>query len=909
MLAVTTDPHAKYPSGDDWFSPAEAYPEYRHGHLSAQPNHAYEMLRRTLSEAGLDAGRFGSRDWNPLGQWVKPGQRVFVLCNFVYHRRPVETEADFFAKCIHGSVLRAIVDYLLIAVGPTGRVAFGNSPLQGADWNAVLRDTGAARALAFWRRRGQPVRAVDLRHYVVDRTPLGYIRQVERRGQDGQGAVEVDLGDDSLLGRLGGEGAKFRVMDYDSRRTEAFHAGRTHKYVINREIMDADVVLSLSKLKTHEKVGMTCGLKGFVGTVAHKDCLAHHRMGSTKSGGDEYPAALGFLEPLSQFQDWLFRRDAGASGQRVLETADRTARRLLVRAGLRMAGAWSGNDTAWRMTLDLAHVVRFADAAGKLHREPQRVHLSLIDGIIGGEKDGPLAPSPVDAGILLFGDDVALTDRLACRAMGLDPQRIPLIREAISDPDALRPQTVVVNGSLRLETELEPAGGRPFEPAPGWREHLADRATPVARARARRYAAEIRARAVAYSPYLNEKGRAKEQLKLLNAAWSRTCAETPRWREAVERGELPAQFGSLDAFTRAVPVMDKDTIRASPSSFASDAKPGELVRMTGGSTSEPIQLPAWQSEYAEARADQWWGRSWWGVHPDQRLFLLWGHAHLLGTGLSGKVKALKRTASDRVLGYHRQSAYDLQPAALRAAAERLQAFGPDYVIGYSVALDRFARELEGSSGLRQVGVRAVFATAEAFPASDSRERLERLFGCPVTMEYGCVETGPMAYEWPSGGYRVFWRSFLLEAIKGATGRHRLYVTSLRPRAFPLVRYDLGDEVELGLSAPDHVIGLDAFERIIGRCNDRVTLADGAEIHSEVFSHAVRPVAEIKAFQVIAGQAGLRLRVTGDVPAAREAEILGRLAKVHPELGRLTIERADELQRTIAGKTPMVLHER
>ena len=65
--------------------------------------------------------------------------------------------------------------------------------------------------------------------------------------------------------------------------------------MIHRDVLEADVVIHLSKLKTHEKVGITCGLKGFVGSVGHKDCLAHHRFGPPGRGGDEYPDSQAFL--------------------------------------------------------------------------------------------------------------------------------------------------------------------------------------------------------------------------------------------------------------------------------------------------------------------------------------------------------------------------------------------------------------------------------------------------------------------------------------------------------------------------------------------------------------------------------------------------------------------------------------
>ena len=470
---------AGYPAPDWSFSPSEAYPEYALGRLASRPNPVYAAVRRLFADGGLDKGRLGSAEWNPLRELVPEGSRVFVLCNFVYHRRIQETVRHLQAKCIHGSVLRALIDYVLLAAGPRGRVSFGNSALQSCRFDRVLADTESDRVETFYREQGLPVRARDLRLFVVSRDALGRITDVDHR--DDRDGVEFDLGRESLLAPMSADGNPvFRISDYDPGRIQAFHEGGRHRYVIHRDVLDADVVISLSKLKTHEKVGITCGLKGLVGTVGHKDCLAHHRFGIPARGGDEYPDSQAFLQPVSRFFDWVNARGAGAPLQGLVQIADRTLRRIWRRSGLIGPGAWHGNDTAWRMSLDLARIAWYGTAAGRLESRPQRRHLSLIDGVVAGEGSGPLSPKPVHAGALLFGDDVALTDRVACRLMGFDPARIPLVREAFRletwpiterPPDA--PAECVVDGRPCLESALAPVLSRPFVPPPGWKSLLA----------------------------------------------------------------------------------------------------------------------------------------------------------------------------------------------------------------------------------------------------------------------------------------------------------------------------------------------------------------------------------------------------------------------------------------------------
>jgi phenylacetate-CoA ligase len=432
--------------------------------------------------------------------------------------------------------------------------------------------------------------------------------------------------------------------------------------------------------------------------------------------------------------------------------------------------------------------------------------------------------------------------------------------------------------------------------------------TIAGRARALLGASAIRARARAYADPATDGEREATQLRLLNQEWRRVVLDVPYYASLRADRGLSDRFESFEEFVTSVPATTRALVQKDGLSRTSVSRHPDLMRMTGGSTAEPIQIPGWKSEGANTWADTWWGRSWYGVTPASRLFLLWGHSHLLGVGARGWLRARKRELSDWLLGYHRFSAYDLRPEKLRRAARILIRFRPDYMIGYSVALDLFARaNLDLRTELRAVGLKTVVATAESFPSPESSALLGELFDCPVAMEYGATETGLVAHTNPSGIYRVFWRSYFVEAeLDGAARRVR--VTSLYPRCFPLVRYEIGDEVAVSEPAPRTALGLTTFERVIGRCNDYVVLSDGATIHSEVFSHALRPCSEIHGFQVVQSEKHLRIRFTsiGELPEEREREILARLAKAHPDLALATLERVATLEQTIAGKTRMVV---
>ena len=457
------------------FSPSERYPEYPFDEIGCTDNPVYRQVRQVFVDAGLDESHFGRATWNPLGRYVRPGGRVFVLCNFVFHRRSRESAAEFQAKCIHGSVLRALIDYVFIAAGREGVIRFGNAPLQSCQWPKVLNDAGAGGLCEFYESRGVPVTACDLRLFTTEAGLLG--SRGHRHGVPAD-AVTFDLGYDSRLagtGNVHGPYGRPRVRDYDPDRTERFHRCGSHTYMIHKAVLEAETVISLPKLKTHEKVGLTCALKGLVGAVAYKDCLAHHRFGAPKRGGDEFPDHVAAATPLAHFHDWLNRRPPDAPWQRILVLAQTLATGVLRRFGLTLGGAWHGNDTAWRMVHDLYRILCFGDCGGVVRDEAQRRHIALVDGIVGGEGDGPLAPRPVGCGALLFSDDLATADRVAWRLMGYRPEALKLLRHVPggADPEGAT-GTVRSNGRTLSESKVGPILGRPFEAPRGWRSYLTE---------------------------------------------------------------------------------------------------------------------------------------------------------------------------------------------------------------------------------------------------------------------------------------------------------------------------------------------------------------------------------------------------------------------------------------------------
>jgi hypothetical protein len=85
------------------------------------------------------------------------------------------------------------------------------------------------------------------------------------------------------------------------------------------------------------------------------------------------------------------------------------------------------------MCLDLNKIVLYGNSDGTLRPDmptQRKRYLSLVDGIVSGQGNGPSDPDPVTAGIVVFGSNPAHIDAVCAYLMGFDPDKIPVVRQS-----------------------------------------------------------------------------------------------------------------------------------------------------------------------------------------------------------------------------------------------------------------------------------------------------------------------------------------------------------------------------------------------------------------------------------------------------------------------------------------------
>lgn len=487
-VAVVRTKGAGYPAQGP-FHPSVAYPEYPfRAFLQVEPNFVYEGVRELFRLMRLDAENIDTEKWNPLGYLVKPGMTVVLKPNFVVSKHRLGK--DLFSAITHPAVLRAVADFVWIALQGRGRILIADAPQYDCNFQELLERTQLPTVVEFYAQfSGPSVSVRDLRCYWSRWKHFDSC--LESLPGDPEGNVTVNLGSKSALHSLPHLEKLYGAV-YDRNETIAQHHDGTHKYEVAGTVMKADVVISIPKLKVHKKVGATLNAKGLVGICTNKNYLVHYRVSAGRLGGDQYPEGV-----FSRTEEFLIRTERWmydhllASRSHALEYLHRavysvhnaTTKRLGLKVGEGKrqldAGNWYGNDSAWRMAVDLMAIFRFADSQGQLHATPQRRTLTVIDGVIGGANDGPLAPDPVAAGVLLGGENLLAVDLVATRLMGFDPLKLKMYAHLLKDS--------TFDFGLRKLDDIEIRSANPewlnclrdntsrflgFAPHPGWIGHI-----------------------------------------------------------------------------------------------------------------------------------------------------------------------------------------------------------------------------------------------------------------------------------------------------------------------------------------------------------------------------------------------------------------------------------------------------
>ncbi len=365
---------------------------------------------------------------NPFKDLISHGGAVLIKPNWVRHYNPLGYNLD--SLITHTSLITYCMQFALQALDGVGTIIIGDAPLQNCSFKELTERNHIKEVVEITKHLYPNVQFLieDWRL-----TKLGENKQQEFLDHYGEKESNrhriVNLKTSSFLEDIADYSDRFRVTRYKPSLMQKHHCFRKHEYLVTNRIFEVDLMINIAKMKTHIKSGMTGALKNLVGINGHKEFLPHHIAGSYLEGGDNYCTPSLFRRYYEAWYDWYWEHSIEFSPVKrkffssLLEKWWFFATRL---SNERIsAGSWRGNETVWRTTLDLNHLLYFHNPT------PPRRILHIVDGIIAGEGEGPLIPHPKKIGLLVGGENPAYVDAVIARLMGYNISRIPTIYHAL----------------------------------------------------------------------------------------------------------------------------------------------------------------------------------------------------------------------------------------------------------------------------------------------------------------------------------------------------------------------------------------------------------------------------------------------------------------------------------------------
>jgi phenylacetate-CoA ligase len=291
-----------------------------------------------------------------------------------------------------------------------------------------------------------------------------------------------------------------------------------------------------------------------------------------------------------------------------------------------------------------------------------------------------------------------------------------------------------------------------------------------------------------------------------------------------------------------------------------------------------------------------------GWQPGQKILNFWGaRQDIKGEG------GFRKRSNDAIAAEKTIAAYEYTEAQLRDWAATIRSFRPVLLQGYASILAELARYVIDSKIRMPYSLRGVFSTAEVL-YDWQRSLMEQAFGCKVFNQYGSREIPNIACECRHGNQHVFTDMVYLES-ENIDHEDRLVITSLTNRAFPFIRYEIGDSGRL--KEGDCACGspFPMMEMGLCRSNDIIKTRSGKSVYPSYFIHLLDGLADIKQYQFIQSEPD-KITLNFVASSGLNAETMDSLrARIRAEVDEnmaLDINHVVEIRRTVSGKHRFVI---
>lgn len=334
--------------------------------------------------------------------------------------------------------------------------------------------------------------------------------------------------------------------------------------------------------------------------------------------------------------------------------------------------------------------------------------------------------------------------------------------------------------------------------------------------------------------------QAKRQLAQLRFA----VKHVPYYREAyapyLEHITHSKSYDEVATLMFQLPILSKSLVTENKAALTAEnaSTLATYPDKTSGSSGTPLTFPCDQNAWAYRHALMYRNMEAFGVQIGEPYALFFGLHWNRRTQLQVKLR-------DWIFNRTRISAYKISSDRLDAHLTQILAKRPTHFVGYPSAIYDFCSMLfdRGLDQLAQLKLKAVFTTAE--PLRDfQKNKIEEVTKSRCVNQYGAAESGLIATECPHGKLHINIEAVWLQIDQPENSTGEIIVTDMMLRAFPLIRYQLGDDITCEPGRCSCGRAHPMLKSVEGRSGEFIILPNQKRINPNLPSYIFKPLSSL-----------------------------------------------------------------
>lgn len=349
---------------------------------------------------------------------------------------------------------------------------------------------------------------------------------------------------------------------------------------------------------------------------------------------------------------------------------------------------------------------------------------------------------------------------------------------------------------------------------------------------------------------------------------------------------------------REIPILTKEHIRQNIDNILTIPVKEAVIAKTGGSTGASLQVYFTKEDNQRRFANVNAFRAKYGYSIGKKTAWFSGKSLIKS---NSKSKKFWRT--DHVFNIRYYSTFHINDVTAIYYLTDILKYKPLYFVGFPSSMYELARFGLENNVQRPDFIKAIFPNAETL-TEVMRETIENYFGAKIHDQYGSGEGAPHIFEY-DGEYKFDSREGFLEVLdenNQPAKVGRMIVTSYHTKATPLIRYDIGDVIELEEEYEYNKIP--KIKRIIGRKMSFIESPETGKINAGNISNITKDVKGIIGFQIIQDsleELQLKLKVGDDFSEKDKQLFISQLQERIGSKMKIKLEYVNTLEKENSGK--------